>query len=86
MEKEVLSGMESKRLHKVTPFKEGGILIELEGYPIECIRLVVDYKHNCYDFVIREKQGHIYRVEKEISGELVSASIKKLYKKNLLCT
>lgn len=86
MEKEVLSEMGCKRLHKVTPFKEGGILIELEGYPIECIRLVVDNKHNCYDFVIREKEGHLFRIEKEFNGELVSATIRKLYKKNPLCT
>ncbi len=82
MEKEEMTG---ERSHKIIPFKEGGILIELKGYPIECIKLVVNNKHNCYDFVIREREGHIYRVEKQINGELVSASIRKLYK-NPMCT
>lgn len=77
---------DNSRNCKVIEFKEGGFLVQLEGYPIEAVKLIVDNKHNCYDFVIREKEGHIFRIEKENNGELVSATIRKLYKKNPLCT
>ncbi len=77
---------ENSRNYKVIEFKEGGFLVQLEGYPIEAIKLVVDNKHSCYDFVIRESEGHIFRVEKEFNGELTSATIRKIYKKNPLCT
>ena len=68
------------RTYHVTQFKEGGILVKLEGYPLLYIKLVVDDKHNLYNLIVRDSDGFIFKAEKEIKGELLNASIKRVIK------
>lgn len=82
MDKDINRIMEQAnvRTYQVTQFKEGGILIKLEGYPLSYIKLIVDNKHNLYNLFVRDSDGFIFKAEKEIKGELLDASIKRVIK------
>jgi hypothetical protein len=82
MERDIKRIMEDAnvRTYQVTQFKEGGILVKLEGYPLSYIKLVVDDKHNLYNLIVRDSDGFIFKAEKEIKCELLDASIKRVIK------
>ena len=82
MERDIKRIMEDAnvRTYQVTQFKEGGILVKLEGYPLLYIKLVVDDKHNLYNLIVRDSDGFIFKAEKEIKCELLDASIKRVIK------
>ena len=82
MERDIKRIMEDAnvRTYQVTQFKEGGILVKLEGYPLSYIKLVVDDKYNLYNLIVRDSDGFIFKAEKEIKGELLDASIKRVIK------
>ena len=73
------------RTYHVTQLNEDDILIKLEGYPIKYIKMMVDGRHNLYNLIVRDRDGFIYKVEKDIKGELLDASIGRIFKE-VSCT
>ena len=81
---EVMSTLEYKT-YKVVELKNGGLIIRLVGYPISFIKITYNPTTKSYNLVIRDSDGWIYRVVRDVEGELLGITIDNVIK-DVSCT
>ncbi len=81
---EVMSTLEYKT-NKVVELKNGGLIIRLVGYPISFIKITYNPTTKSYNLVIRDSDGWIYRVVRDVEGELLGITIDNVIK-DVSCT
>lgn len=75
---EVKKEVEEIKMCKFTHLKEGGLIIKLEGYPINFIKIIRNDRRNRFSVTFRDMDGWLYKVDKEVEGDLIGASINRV--------
>ncbi len=73
------------RTCKFVDLKENGLIIKLEGYPLSFIRIINNKRTETFSVLFRDNDGWIYKVIKNVKGELLSATINKVVER-VVCT
>lgn len=82
---EVMSASDLYKTYKVVELKNGGLIIRLVGYPISFIKITYNPTTKNYNLIIRDCDGWIYRVVRNVDGELLGITIDNAIK-DATCT
>ena len=77
---EAMSALDLYKTYKVVELRNGGLIIRLVGYPISFIKITYNPTTKSYNLVIRDSDGWIYRVVRNVEGELLGITIDNVIK------
>ena len=76
--KEIQCDVDTIRTCKFIDLKGKGLIIKLEGFLLSYIKITNENDSHQYTILFRDNDGWIYSVKKNVDGELLGATIKKV--------